>query len=204
MTRGVGMAAAVPPCFLAPMLCVGAHTEHAPRAMHRLACLTLSSLIHQLGGTSAKRYFRRRAFGKTCFWEDAGPVHVRTPTHWAPSGTRRSGWPVWPDMADGPKTSARCWHHEMDCVLPRPRGAMRDLPSRGWLVVPGSVSKHRRTASPRARVDIRRERACGAPQQRSSSYNLNLLTRNCRIWGGVGTRFYFTCACVAFSPATPA
>jgi len=52
------------------MLCVGAHNEHAPRAMQRLACLTLISLtlislIHQLGGASVKRHFRKRTSART-------------------------------------------------------------------------------------------------------------------------------------------
>gem|GEM_PF-6598098 len=61
--------------FLAPMLCVGAHHEHAPRAMQRLACLTLISLTlisltlisltHQLGGASVKRHFRKRTSART-------------------------------------------------------------------------------------------------------------------------------------------
>jgi len=57
------------------MLCVGAHHEHAPRAMQRLACLTLISLTlisltlisltHQLGGASVKRHFRKRTSART-------------------------------------------------------------------------------------------------------------------------------------------
>ena len=57
------------------MLCVGAHHEHAPRVMQRLACLTLTSLTlisltlisltHQLGGASVKRHFRKRTSART-------------------------------------------------------------------------------------------------------------------------------------------
>lgn len=43
-----------PRFFLAPMLCVGAHDEHAPSAVQRLAYLTLSSPIHQLAETFTK------------------------------------------------------------------------------------------------------------------------------------------------------
>jgi len=63
--------------------------------MQRLACLTLSNLIYQLGGASVKRHFRKRTSARTQDW----PVPAHTPTHGAHSGTRRNGWHVWPDMA---------------------------------------------------------------------------------------------------------